>query len=269
MDSRTNNAIAVGRQSRRGGGFTLLEVLTALAILALASSSVLMVIDRCVNSAGDSALRMEAFRLARENLEEVLVRDSVEESIEFGTSEKYSDLAWQTVLEAFPEPVTGEMWLRAVCSADYLDSKGETRTVELEHWIMALSDQQAGQIMDAEELEKLKAEQLIADPEAAAQYAKIDVDTLDLWVEDGLVTTEADEFIKYNLDLFVRSNGDPSLEEKGRQVESIEELSLAMRTMQRGLDENAGGADAMGLSPEELEKMDVDEVMETLRQGQR
>lgn len=274
MNTGMPNPILLDQTGRRPerAGFTLLEVLTALAILALASSSVLVVVDRCVNSAADSALRMEAFQLVSENLEEVLVRDSVEESVEFGASEKYPDLTWQTTIEAFPEPVTGEMWVRAVCSAQYKDSKREDQKVELEHWITALSDQQAGQIMDDEEVAKLKAEQLITDPEEAAKYAGIDVDTLDQWVQNGLMTTEDDSFIKYNLDLFVKSNGDPSLEEKGRQVKSIEELSLALRTAQRELDEGAGGDGtgnpATSLSPEDLEKMDIGEVMKLLKQKQ-
>ena len=82
-------------------GFTLLEVLAALAILALASSSVMIVIDRCVASASDSTLRMEAFELVRENLEKILILDAVEESADYGTSDKYPDISWQTVIEGF------------------------------------------------------------------------------------------------------------------------------------------------------------------------
>ena len=273
MHSRANNPFLsepAGRQSERAG-FTLLEVLTALAILALASSSVLLVIDRCVSSAADSALRMEAFRLVRENLEQVLVRDAVEESVEYGASDLYPDISWETVIEAFPEPVNGEMWVRAVCSAEYTDSKGETREVELVHWIAALSDQQAGQLMSDEELAKLEAEQVLVAAEDAAQYARIDVETLEKWVEDGLVLTEEGGFIKYNLDLFIKAQGNPTAEDKARQVESIQELAMALRTMQNALQEGgeAGDGDpAAGLSPEELEKMDIGEVMDLLRKRQ-
>jgi prepilin-type N-terminal cleavage/methylation domain-containing protein len=259
----------------RVGGFTLLEVLSALAILGLVSSSVLLVIDRCVGSAADSALRREAFELARENLEAVLVRDSVEETIEYGASEKYADVSWQTVIEAFPEPIGGQMWLRAVCSAEYTDSKGQSQKVELAHWIAKLTEQQAGQLIDAEELERLEVEQVLPSAKDAADYAGVDSDTIDQWVENGLVLTGDGRFIKYNLDVFVKGQGDPSNEEKAKQVLSIEELAMAMRTMQRGLDDadsesQGSGADPLtGLSYEELQKMDIGEVVELLRQRQK
>ena len=42
-------------------GFSLPEVVAALIILGLVSSSVLVVINRCMVSAANSALRMQAF----------------------------------------------------------------------------------------------------------------------------------------------------------------------------------------------------------------
>lgn len=270
MNDGTNNP-AITRRTARPGGFTLLEVLTALAILGLVSSSVLVVVDRCVSSAADSALRMEAFELARENMEQVLIRDFVEETVDYGRSEKYPDVTWQTVIEAFPEPVEGQMWIRAVCSAEYTDSKGESRKVELVHWLAALTDQQASQIMDDEDLERLEAEQAIATAQDAAEYAGVDAETIAQWVEDGLLTTEDGRFIKYNLDLFTKSQGKPSDEEKGKQVKSLEELALALRTIQKGANQSGESQDS-GIDPltgvpyEELEKMDVGEVIELLRQ---
>ena len=56
--------------------FTLVEVMMALSILALISSSVLVVIDRCVVSGADSALRMQAFEVARANMESRLTLPS-------------------------------------------------------------------------------------------------------------------------------------------------------------------------------------------------
>jgi hypothetical protein len=232
---------------------------------------VLVVVDRCVSSAADSALRMEAFELARENLEQVLVRDTVEETVDYGRSEKYPDVTWQTVIEAFPEPVEGQMWIRAVCSAEYTDSKGESRKVELVHWLAALTDQQASQIMDDEDMERLEAEQAIATAQDAADYAGVDAETIAQWVEDGLLTTEDGRFIKYNLDLFTKSQGKPSDEEKGKQVQSLEELAMALRTIQKGANQSGESQDSgidplTGASYEELEKMDVGEVIELLRQ---
>jgi len=107
--------------------------------------------------------------------------------------------------------------------------------------------------------------------EDAARYARINVETLEQWVESGLITTEDGGFIKYNLDLFVKAQGDPTAEDKAKQVESIQELAMALRTIQNALQEG-GGAGARdpvtGLSPEELEKMDISQVMELLRQRQ-
>src|SRR3990170_7981123 len=72
--------------------FTLIEMVTALIILALISSSVLVVINRCVASAADSALRMKAFEVARENMEKLLTADSVKQTTDFGTSDKYPEI---------------------------------------------------------------------------------------------------------------------------------------------------------------------------------
>lgn len=255
--------------------FTLLEVLTALAILGLASSSVLLVINRCMASTANSALRMEAFQVARENLERVLVADSVSESVEYGTSELYPDISWRTVIEAFSEPVTGQMWIRAVCSADYIDATGETQTLELTHWIGSLTDQQAEQLLEDEDLEVLAAEQLIETVEEAAEYAAVDVETIEDWVVNGLLMTGDGAFIRYNLDIYMQSGGTPSDAERGRQVESIEELAMVMNSPAQtgegapGVIEGMDGTDpTTGLPYEQLEQMEVGEVMDVLRDRQ-
>jgi prepilin-type N-terminal cleavage/methylation domain-containing protein len=222
---------------RGGAGFTLLEVLTALAILALTTSSVLVVISRNVDSAADSARRMEAFQLARENMERILTSSSVTETVEFGTSERYPDISWRTVVEAFPEPVNGAMWLRAVCTADYTDCLGETQTVELVHWLMPLSDQQLEQFNENEDLTTLASEQLIDDIEGAARHAGVDVATIQQWLDNGLQTTSEGAFIRYNLDLFVRSQGNPSPSVLTQQVNSIEELATVLGRSSQGQDD--------------------------------
>lgn len=257
-------------------GFTLLEVITALAILALVSSSVLVVIDRCVGAAANSALRMEAFQLAQENLEKILASDSITEEVEYGISDRYPDISWQTVIEAFPEPVTGQMWVRAVCSAQYVDSTGETQTVELEHWITELTDQQAGQLMQQEDLDQLAADQLLETVEEAAEYANVENTVIEEWIDKGLVLTEDGSFIRYNLDVFMRSSGDPTAEEKRTQVRSIQELATSLRTEQESQEGTSGrpagpdGRDpATGLSREELEKMDAGEIMDLVQRRQR
>ena len=264
-DTRTDNTVA-----RRGdAGFTLIEVLTALAILALVSSSVLVVVDRCLVSASDSSVRMEAFLLARENMEKILASDSVEETVDFGKSEKYPDLSWQTVIEPFSEPVSGKMWIRAVCSAEYLDSAGEKQTVKLEHWITELTDQQASQLAGQPgSIEELTAEQLLATEDEAAGYAGVDVETIQQWVKNGLVTMDDGGFLKHNIDVYVRGEGKPTAAEKKEQVDSIEELAARMKSVQEGDEEvgGAGGKDPVtGLPQEQLEKMGVGDVMKLLK----
>lgn len=248
-------------------GFSLLEVLTSLAILGLVSSSVLLVINRCVNSAADSALRMEAFQIVRENLEQVLVRDSVEESIVFGISDLYPSISWQTVIEAFPEPVNGQMWVRAVCTAEYTDSKDQPQKIELTHWIAALTDQQAGAILSDEERAKLEAEQILNTVQDAARYARTNVATIEQWIENGLLTTEDGRFIKYNLDLFVENEGEPSEQDKALQVESIDELAMTLRTQQDGFEEDAdlSGSGRNGSSSRRQDEAGADQAVERLK----
>jgi prepilin-type N-terminal cleavage/methylation domain-containing protein len=237
-------------------GFTLLEVLTAVAILGLTCSSVLIVIDRCISSASDSAQRLEAFEIARENLERILVADSVEESVDFGTSDKYPGISWQTAIEGFPEPVAGQMWVRAVSSVQYTDSTGEMRTVELVHWLTPLTDQQAGLLVDQQELEQLGVEQLIQTDQEAAQYAKVDAQTLRLWLDNGLVKTDDDKYLRYNLDIFVQAQGDPTPEQKAQQVASLQELALKLKTEQKQLEQYG----PTGLSNQEREAMSPEQI---------
>lgn len=256
----------------RVGAFTLLEVVTSLVILAFASSSVLIVMNRCMATAANSAFQTEAFRIARENLEKLLASDTLSEQVEYGTSDRYPDIAWRTVVEAFSEPATRQMWLRAVCSAEYIDSLGETQTVELVHWITPLTDQQAEQLLGEEDLETLAAEQLLGTVEEAAGYAGVDAETIGKWIENGLLVTQDGAFIKHNLDIYIRSQGNPTEEEKGLQVESIEVLAL---TREGAADEagsesdvrrgNDGVDPATGLPYDQLEKMEVGEVLELLR----
>jgi prepilin-type N-terminal cleavage/methylation domain-containing protein len=245
-----------GRQPQ--AGFTLLEVIAALAILGLTASSVLIVIDRCVCSASDSALRLEAFGLARENLEKILARDSVDETVEYGTSERYADVSWQTVIEGFPEPISGQMWVRAVCSAEFVDSKGETQRIELTHWITQLTDQQAGQLVGQQDLEQLAVEQVIGTDQEAATYAKVDADTIAQWLENGLVKTDDDMFLRYNLDVFVQAEGNPTPEQKAQQAKSVRELAMKLRTELQGSEQTG----ATGLSNEQLEKMSPSQIMD-------
>ena len=128
--------------------FSLVEVLTALAILALISSSVLVVINRCMASAANSTWKMQAFEVARENMEKLLCSNSVTETVEYGSSDKYADIQWQSTVEMFYEPITVRMWIRAVCSAQYTDTDGQPQTVELTHWITDLTVEEVVKIFE-------------------------------------------------------------------------------------------------------------------------
>ena len=213
-------------QSRRyRKGFSLVEAITALAILALVSSSVLVVINRCLGSVADSVLRMQALEVARDNMETLLASVSVKETVEFGESDKYPDVKWQTVVETFYEPITSRMWIRGICSAEYKDSVGEPQTIELTHWLTDLTKEQLLQVAKEKEKEQARlADQIIGTIEEAAEYAGVDVETVEEWVENGMLKMEDGSFVKDNLDIYNENKGTPSTEVKSQQVKSEEEL---------------------------------------------
>jgi Tfp pilus assembly protein PilV len=275
-DTRLNKTTEDDRRTRTRpvrAGVMLVEVLAALVILAFVCSSVVLVIDQCVVSAADSSLRMEAFQLARENMENVLASNSVTETVEYGRSDVYPDVSWQTEIEAFSEPVTQKMWIRAVCSAEYADSTGQKQTIKLEHWITELTDQQANQLEgQPQSIEELTADQVIKTPEEAAQYADVDAETIQKWIDGGLVTMDDGTFLKHNLDVFIRSDGKPTGAEKALQVKSIEELAKSLKLQEGNKGENADtlqgsdGKDRLtGLPQNQLDKTSVGDAMKLLQ----
>ncbi|MHC4159161.1 MAG: hypothetical protein ACYSSO_08795 [Planctomycetota bacterium] len=224
---------------RYATAFSLLEVIAALVILALVSSSVLVVINRCMASAAESALRMQAFEVARENMEELLSSDSASVIVEYGTSDKYPQIQWQTAVEAFYEAATERMWLQATCSAEYTDSAGEQQTVELTHWLTNLTKKQMLDIIQQQSKEKqLSAEQIIEDIEQAAEYAGVDVETIEQWIENGMPVTEDGYFIKEQLDLYKKSGGKPSAEDI-KQLSRDDADSIKPAEQQDGQAESA------------------------------
>ncbi len=250
--------------------FSLGEVVAALAILAIISLSVLVVISRCAASAANSTLQMQAFEIARDNMEKLLASDSVKESVEYGQSDQYPGITWQTVVETFYEPITARMWIRGVCSARYNDAEGQEQTVELIHWLTDLTKEQLLQIMQREEAESQLADQLIATVEEAAAYAGVDVETIEQWLENGMLTTENGSFVKSNLDLYKQSNGNPSQEARKLQVQSEAELRNQPATGEAAGQQ--GWQDEIdpktGLTYGELEKMDFSEIWDILKSRQ-
>ena len=244
----------------------------AVAILALTCSSVVVVIERCVDSAAESALRMRAFEVARDNMEKLLASTTVKESIEYGQSEKYPEIGWQTVIETFYEPITARMWIRGVCSAQYNDPIGQEQTVELTNWLTDLTKEQLLQLekRQEDELEDMAAE-LIETVEDAADYAGVDVETIEQWLLNGLLTTEDGSFIKENLDIYMRSNGNPSEEDKNQQAKSLADLKNKLGQTGDGPANDTWKNEIdpkTGLTYGELEQMDFSEIWE-LMQNQR
>jgi len=144
--------ILIRRKNRPA--FTLIEVVTAIAILAAIITSVLVVMDRAIATTIDTELKMQAFNLARENMEILLASAFVSNMVEFGADEMNPNLEYRIVVESFSEPVTSKMWVRAICSAGYTDSAGETQTIELTHWLNSLTGAQIKQINDQKKREQ-------------------------------------------------------------------------------------------------------------------
>ncbi len=202
-------------------GFSLPEVVAALVILGLVSSSVLVVINRCMVSAADSALRMRAFEVARENMEALMSKDSIKETVEYGSSDKYPGIEWQTVVGTFYEPLTSRMWIQAVCSAEYTDTDGEVQTVELTSWLTNVSEADVRKILEEQQKEdELLAEQIIETEEEAADYAGVDEQTIQQWVENGMLKTKDGYYIKNQLDLYRDNDGNPSIEDREWQAQA-------------------------------------------------
>lgn len=211
----------------RHRGLGLAEVVASLVILGLFSSGVMVVMNRCMGWATDSVRRIQAFEVARDNIEKLLSSDSLKESTESGDSEKYPGIAWETTVETFYEPVTSRMWVRAICSANYEDADGEEQTIELRHWLTNLSKEQVLALLERDEkgMESLGGQAFETIEEAAA-YAGVDVETVEKWIsEDGLQVLPDGSIPKPNLDVYADSGGNPTPEQKANQITTPEELA--------------------------------------------
>jgi len=212
------------KNSKLKTAFSLVETVTALAILAIISSSVLVVINRCVTSTADSAIRRQAFEVARDNMETLLTSTSVSEDVEAGFSDKYPEIQWETTVEPFYEPVSGKMWVQATCSAEYTDTAGELQTVELTHWLTGLNKDQLLEIIkQRQKQEEWLPDEIIETDEEAADYAGVDVETIEQWVENGMPLTDDGEYIKDYLDLYEEHNGNPPAVARNELAKEIEE----------------------------------------------
>jgi prepilin-type N-terminal cleavage/methylation domain-containing protein len=140
-------------------GFSLIEVVAAVMILALIVSTSLAVIGRCLEATANLKTRMVAFSLARENMEKILGATAVSESVDYGDSNDVAGVTWETRIEPFYEPFTSQMWLRAFSSASWYDTGGEPQTIEFTQWLTELSQQDAENIMRRQQAQQEELDQ--------------------------------------------------------------------------------------------------------------
>jgi prepilin-type N-terminal cleavage/methylation domain-containing protein len=194
-------------------GFTLPEIIAALMVLSLVCSGVLVVIDRCVSSAADLRMRIQAFETARDKMEGLLASEYVEEIVEYGICEMNPEIEWQMAVETFFEPMTSRMWVQATCSAEYTDAEGLLQTVEFTHWLTNLTERQLRKLADRrDELERQldEAGQLIESATEAAAYVGVDEEAIRQWVTNGMLTTSGGYYIISELLLFKETDGKPT-----------------------------------------------------------
>ncbi|MFA5422412.1 MAG: type II secretion system protein [Phycisphaerae bacterium] len=142
-----SETISLNTNCRRA--FTIAEVVAATAIVGIIASSILVIFSRCASVVRDTNLKTQAFEVARENMEKLLGSSSVMEQVVYGYSDKYPAIQWINKVETFYEPVKKEMWLRAICSAQFKSSDGQDEEVEFTHWLTKLTDEQVRKILEA------------------------------------------------------------------------------------------------------------------------
>ena len=134
--------------------FTLMEVSVALVILGMIAATVLVVINRAIDTVVAWQTKMEAFDVARENMEKLLMKNSVSDGVENGISDTNPDINWETTIESFYEPISNRMWARAVCTSKYKDNEGQEQKIELTQWITSVSKEQVKDILKWESKQK-------------------------------------------------------------------------------------------------------------------
>ncbi len=128
-------------------GFTVVEVSAALIVLGIIFSSVLVIFNDATTSISESRIRMEAFEIARDNMERVLTQTSVGEIADYGISEQNPNIEWELRVEPFSDPSGSGTWVKAISSATYPDSNDQPKTLELTCWLGRVSKEIADQMM--------------------------------------------------------------------------------------------------------------------------
>lgn len=152
--------VATKKQFAVRNAFSLVEMSVAIVILGMIIATVFTVINRALETVAEWQTKIQAFEIARENMEKLLAQKSLTDKIEYGTSEINPDINWETKVESFYEPVSNQMWMRAVCTAEYKDSNGIDQKIELTHWLTSLTKKQIMQILEQQQREKAYAESI-------------------------------------------------------------------------------------------------------------
>ncbi|MCK4753395.1 MAG: type II secretion system protein [Planctomycetes bacterium] len=252
--STNKNLLAV--LSSRHRAFSLVETTTALIILAIISSSVLVVVNRSMASTADSTSRMQAFEVARENMEILLTKDSVAEMAEYGASDKYPEIQWTTITEMFYESLTERMWLKAVCSAEYTDTQGQTQNIEFTHWLTDITKEQLIEMLQ-QKLGDLTDEDILETLEQAMEYAGVTEETIMQWIENGMLVTEEEYYIKNELDLYNETGGKPTEQDRIERLNrAISEAESAVEPSDEGQAKSSDKSDSSLETTETPEDID-------------
>jgi len=147
----------------KGTAFTIIEVVVSLAILVVICSTVMIVIKEDMLALGESNLKMQAFEVARENMEKLLTASAVSEMDDYGTSDKNPNIEWETIVEPFSDSGSGKTWIRAVCSATYSDANVQPQKIELTHWLTDVPDSVAQQMMQDKNKQDMNEPNMPAD----------------------------------------------------------------------------------------------------------
>jgi hypothetical protein len=254
--------------SKKSEAFTLIETMTAVALLAFIGASVWVILERCMMSAADSTQKMRAFEIARENMEKLLGSTSVQESTDFGVSEQFPDIQWQNAVESFFEPQSSKMWVRAVCSAEFTDAAGKKQSVELTHWLTDLTEEQSQQLMKSKEVQEQQlAKYLIEGEDLAAEYVGVNVQTIREWVRNHMPTFNG-SYLKPWLDFYLKYNGNPTAQQIQDFKDRHPELALASPQQaqqsqdgktQQGTDKSTETSDETDMEPDEAPMEESDD----------
>lgn len=185
---------ANGLKNRPSSGFTLVEVAVTIVVVGLIVGSSMTILDRLIGAMGDMRLRSEAFEIARQNMETLLSETKAADLSEYGTSEICPEVQWQTAIEPFYEPISKKMWIRAVCSAGFNDSKGQYQSIDLEHWLTNLSADVVRQIIQQQKAEDDYLD-LLSGTASGQEEAAVQETTMAYLEEAGLDVDKYSDFL--------------------------------------------------------------------------